>query len=219
MSGGILVEGPGDEDFIKGFLKKIGKQDVEVFPPKHLGGSGNGINNVLGFIPVLINQLRTGIIDKAAIVVDADYTGINGGFSIRRKQITDLLAVDGYAIPVNPPAQAGRGEIFFNSLGQEPIGLFILPDHQNDGMLENFLKTLVVDSPYTAVLEHATATVGALPNVLFNQQLHTAKAEIGTFLAWQRRPPSYASICLLDNIFDASAASAQDFVSWVNKAV
>lgn len=219
MSGGMLVEGPGDADFIIGFLKKIGKHNVAVFPPKHLGGSGNGINNVLAFIPVLINQLRTGVIDKAAIVVDADYTGINGGFLFRRKQITDVLAANGYVIPMNSPAHRGCGEVFFSSGGQEPIGLFIMPDHQSDGMLENFLKTLVVNPPYSAVLEHASVTVGALPNVLFDQRLHTAKAEIGTFLAWQRRPPSYVSACLLDNIFDTSAAGAQDFVKWMNQAL
>jgi hypothetical protein len=216
MSKVILVEGLGDADFITNFTRAIGKGDIEPFPPKNLGRNGNGISNVIAAIPLLLNKILAGDITKAAIVVDADYTGINGGFSVRRTQVAAHLSAAGYMIPVSPTPGAPPGEIFTHPDGRAPVGLYILPNHNNDGMMEDLLKQMVLNSPYDAVLQHAIATVGALPTKLYNPTLHTAKAEVGTFLAWQDKPPAFVGGCVQQGIFQANAPAAQDFLNWIN---
>lgn len=217
MSEVILVEGMGDVDFVTQFLKKIGTLTVEPFPPKPLGGSGNGIGNVIKTIPLLFNKILACDVTKAAIVVDADYTGINGGFIARRAEIAQELKALGYIVPSAPIIGDPPGEVFTHPDGHAPIGLFIMPNHKDDGMLEDLLKDMIVTAPYDAILLHATAVVGALPTKLFNPMIHTAKAEIGTFLAWQKRPPTYTGICVENDIFNAKSPAANIFLSWLKR--
>lgn len=217
MSEVILVEGLGDVDFIDGFMKKIGKAHVTSFPPKPLGGAGNGVSNVISIIPLLINKIIAGDFTKAAIVVDADYTGVNGGFLARRNEIRAKLISSGYSVPQSPLAGAAPGEIFTHPNGHAPIGLFIFPDHQSDGMLEDLLKKMVIDPNQSALMQHAMTVVGNPPAKFFNTQLHTSKAQIGTFLAWQQRPPAFTNVCLSQDIFDVSAPAVTDFLAWINR--
>lgn len=213
----ILVEGTGDQDFIGGLLKEIGKTGVEPFPPRQLGGPSNGINNVIKMIPVLMNLILDGTTTKAAILIDADYTGHNGGFAARRKQVTDLLAIEGYVIPVIPTVNADIGEVFNHPDGRTAIGLFILPNHKDDGMLEDMLAGMVTDEPYRGLLNHAKAVVNSLPITLFNLILHTSKAEVGTFMAWQKKPPAHAGACVRDSIFNANAPASADLLNWIHR--
>lgn len=217
MSEVILVEGVGDVDFVTSFLAKIGKPGVEPFPPKPLGGAGNGISNVMKTIPLLFNKILAGDVTKAAIVIDADYTGVNGGFVARRAEVVQQLTALGYVVPVAPVAGLPPGELFTHPDGHTPIGLFVMPNHSSDGMLEDLLKQMVVDPPHNALLQHAINVVSALPTKLFNVNIHTAKAEIGTFLAWQKRPPAYTGVCVDQDIFRAMSPAANDFLQWLNR--
>lgn len=216
MSEVILVEGLGDVDFLSGFLRKIGKQNVSPFPPKPLGATGNGVSHVISTIPLLINKILAGEITKAAIVVDADYAGVNGGFLARRTEIATRLVAAGYIVPPVPVIGVPPGEIFVHPAGHASIGLFIFPNHKDDGMLEDLLKAMVADPQYAAVLQHAITVVNDPPAKFFNPVLHTAKAEIGTFLAWQQRPPAYTGVCIDKDIFLATSPAANDFSQWIN---
>jgi hypothetical protein len=216
MNSVIVVEGRGDQSFIEGFLAEIGKSAVKPFPPKELklGVWGNGIDNLLKVIPLLINKIRAQDINQAGILVDADFAGENGGFSLRRQQITEALAKEGYAIPL--PEDNSAGELFFHPNELAPIGLFIMPNHKDDGMLEDILKNMVNKNPYIQVLQHAKNVVQALNPKLFNDPLHISKAEIGTFLAWQKRPPADVKICLTNKIFDANTPAAELLKKWID---
>lgn len=44
----------------------------------------------------------------------------------------------------------------------------------------------------------------------------SGKAEIGTFLAWQQRPPAYTGVCIDKDIFLATSPAANDFSQWIN---
>jgi hypothetical protein len=213
----ILTEGLGDKDFIIGLLKKIGKAHVDCFPPKDIGGPSNGIDNVVKVIPLVINKIVAGEASSVAILIDADYTGIeNGGFTSRRKQVTDILANNGYVIPPLTPTTISAGEVFNHPKYSAPIGLFIMPNHKDDGMLEDLLKQLVTQSPHVEILSHAITAVKTLPSTLFNQILHTSKAEVNAFLSWQRKPPARSSACIEHSIFDASSPAISGLIGWVN---
>lgn len=214
MKNNILSEGMGDQDFVIKLLAKIQKSGIECFPPKALGSTGNGVPNVIRMIPVLVNKILSNDISKAAIIVDADYTGINGGFTLRRQQVTTELAKFGFVIhpfdPSKPP-----GEIFYHPT-LEPMGLYIFPNHSDDGMLEDLLKKMVSEQKQVDLLSHAVQSVANLPHKLFNTTLHTSKAEIGAFLSWQHKPPAYTGVCVDEDIFDANAPSCAPFIQWLN---
>lgn len=212
----LLVEGLGDQSFVEGFLSVIGKPDITPFPPKQLGGPSNGVSNVLKVIPLLINQILSGTTSEAGILVDADTTGVNGGFTLRRQEITSALQSAGYTIPAAPLPGTPPGELFTHPAGHASIGLFILPNHRDDGMLEDVLKNMVTSAPYSGLLQHATTVVGALTPKLFNDPLHRSKAEINTFLAWQNPPPAQVRACVTSQIFDATSPAATNLVHWLN---
>jgi hypothetical protein len=213
----ILVEGNGDKYFITGFLGKIGLGNVIACPPKQLDAKSDGIDNLMKIIPLLINKIKELEVSKAAIMIDADYAGHgNGGFHARRQQITDRLALEGYIIDAYDPKTPQAGEIFTHPGGLAQVGLFIMPNHKDDGMLEDMLKNMVTDAPYADVMKHAISTVDALPNKLFDTTLHTSKAEIGTFMAWQRKPPAHAGASVRDNIFDVNATACAGLTAWLN---
>ena len=149
----LLVEGNDDQDFFKAYCELIGKSNVEVIPPKTLDiSSGDGWSNLVKNLPVLLGQIKAGDVEKFGIVLDADYPPNNkGGFSNRFQLVTDKLAEFGYIIPKKPSHKTG--DIFTHSDGLPSIGLWIMPDHQGDGMLEDFVVGMVLDATQISLLK------------------------------------------------------------------
>ncbi len=215
----IVVEGAGDKSFIQGFLRKIGKPDVKPYPPKEIGGTGNGVSNVIKYIDLLISKIEAGEVSEAAILVDADYPESNGGFAARRGEITNKLALTGYVIPPWTSNENPAGEIFhpkseINNL--IPIGLFIMPNHHADGMLEDLLKSMITSEQQSRLLQHAVASTDTLPNKLFNTHLHLSKAEIGSFLAWQKEPSAPIGKAIKEDIFSVDAPGCARLKDWLD---
>ena len=213
MSIAILVEGPGDQDFINSLLKKLGINNVTSFPPSRLSGLGNGISNVIKNIPVLVRELSAGTYASAGILVDADYAGINGGFVSRRQEITDELLANGYSID---GSFAGIGDRFLDGASSLPIGLYVLPDHSNDGMLEDLIKTMVTSTDQVSLLSQACIAVSGVTPKLFRTDIHQSKAEVNTFLAWQKKPPAYFGTLVEENHLDETVPSCGEIIRWIN---
>lgn len=222
----ILVEGAGDKDFILALLAKTGKPHVRVAPPKEAGGKGNGVGNVLATIPLLVADIRTFEVRRAGILVDADHPGEgadagDGGFLARRRQVTARLAAEGYLIPEYDPTSAAAGEVFGHPDGLAPVGLFIFPNHRHDGMLEDMLRGMVSTAPQHArqqeLFGHAAQVVDGLPHKLFDQRLHDSKAKLGTFLAWQAKPPAFAGTMLAGGVFDVDAPACAGLRAWLDR--
>lgn len=90
-----------------------------------------------------------------------------------------------------------------------------MPDHQSDGMLEGFVERLISDTTQVSLLTHAEHSINNLPTTLFNKILHSTKAKVFTWRAWQKRPGTPLSAALQSNILDRSKAI--DFESWLKK--
>lgn len=80
---------------------------VEVYPPAEsdCGVDGNGIDNLLESLPILLKQLSTRQREHLAIVIDADSTINNFGFEARRNQIKAIIESFGYQVPDQTPKQ------------------------------------------------------------------------------------------------------------------
>lgn len=66
-------------------------------------------------------------------------------------------------------------------------------------------------------MQHARTTVAALDPMLFNLQLHGAKAEGNTFLAWQEKPPASMRGAVEKQIFDINAPEGAKLVAWLQR--
>ncbi|MEQ1662542.1 MAG: DUF3226 domain-containing protein [Thiobacillus sp.] len=217
----LLVEGTDDRDFFNAALKQTGLQNVRIEPKTPRDSSDkikrNGVDNLLTALELQINKLFEADGPEAlGVVLDADHkTGdpsCDFGFSVRRNQVVTILARHGWQ-----PALSGlsMGEIFQNSNGLPLIGLWVMPDHQNDGMLEDFVTLLVKGLDQQTLLAHAQHTVSHLPTKLFNPALHTTKANIATWRAWQKPPGTSLSNLIGHGALDLSLSPAAEFIDWL----
>jgi len=212
----LLVEGQDDQYFFQTYSEKVlSNNALEVYPPKAAAPTtGNGWGNLIKNLPILLGELKNGNIDKLGIILDADYPPDNsGGFSERYNKVIEKLKTAGYIIPT--AANAGKGDIFQHSNGLEPIGLWIMPNHQDNGMLENFIESMITSIQQKSLLNHAQKSIDDLPVTLFDKQLHTAKAKIFTWRAWQTEPGLSPNKALNDSLLDLDQTTAANFTRWL----
>lgn len=211
----LLVEGYTDTLLLKALLKKYNIINVDCYPPKDLGSNGNGVSNVIKLLPSLLAKVKTGDFDNFAILVDADYAGVNGGFLQRKQEIEAKLFTEGYSeIPATKIGQFGSEYVCGGFI---PIHLAIAPNHSSDGMIEHLLLQSIPPGPNSVRLIHAIDTVKNIPNKIFNANLHSAKAELATYLAWAKTPGCDAGIAVNDALIDHFSPGLNDLKIWLEK--
>lgn len=189
----ILVEGADDKWFFTALLKRT-QLTANIYPPaeSECGVDGNGIDNLLDSLPILLKQLSTQQLDRLAIVIDADSTANNFGFDARREKIKSIIEASGYQIPDQKPGQY-QGELFEHSRGFPPIGLWIMPNHQHDGMLEDFLLPCIEHTERKEILDIVDSSIADLKSresltpIRFSDT-HESKVRLSTWLDWQKKP-------------------------------
>lgn len=142
--------------------------------------------------------------DAVGVVLDADQN-LAGRWNTVRNQATSI-----FTVPAQLPAE---GLILSNQEGRR-FGVWIMPDNQQHGMLETFLK-LLVPVQRAALWEYAeAATVEARNRGALFSTAHTDKAKMHTWLAWMEPPGQSLGHAIRARILDPSAVHAQNFVSW-----
>lgn len=211
----LLVEGNDDQTFFSAHLNLIGIANVNIRAPKSLdANTGDGWPNLVKNLPILLQQIKAGDVDKFGIVLDADYLpDNNGGFVKRFQLVSEELTKFGYITPSKP--NHNLGEIFIHPDGLPSVGLWIMPDHQSDGMLEGFVESMVSDATQISLLNHAEQSIKSLPATLFNPKLHLTKAKVFTWRAWQKSPGISLSRALKDSILDRS--KSVNFENWLKQ--
>ena len=212
----LVVEGQTDIDFLAALLNKEELFDkVEITPPRHYGFSKDTVTHFPKLINLISKRLHTGQIQNLGIVADADYVS-GGGFDERWKTLTRPLAGYGYRIP-DPPKRKYLGNIFRHPGGLPPVGLWIMPDHKNDGMLEDFIKSIIKHTPEQgALIEYAKRCIDSLPHRLFSPYQET-KATIYSWLAWQKRPGLTLDVTINADLVDMNSRQMQGFKDWLHK--
>jgi hypothetical protein len=189
----LFVEGEDDKSF---FTKIIALTDlnadipnIQVAPPKEFNGKDSK-GGIFERLPFLLEQIKDGTLSKLAIVVDADYDKKEGGgLGCQRTidKIAEIVSVPPYhfALTERPKLQSG-GLLFKSSNGYNTLGLWVMPDNQQDGMLEDFIKDCI-KSDELALFNYAKEVVKNVPNKKFEEH-HHSKAEVATWIAWQKPP-------------------------------
>jgi len=216
--GVLLVEGASDVDFFGALLPSLAlDRPVKICPPRDYGRH-NTVTVVPALVPHLIRQLDTQSITRLAIVVDADHDS-GGGFQPRWDQVTAALRAEGYRCPQRPPREPNQGSLFQHDDGLPAVGLWLLPNHRDNGMLEDLvLATAARVPPQGALLDHAAEAIQGLPHTLFSDH-HRSKALTYSWLSYQARPAIGLSAPLRAGLLDQASPSLRGLCDWLVRAL
>lgn len=165
----LLVEGKNDLHIISALcLHHAIPENFEVIDCE-------GVVKLLGSLSTRLKQSR---LDALAIVVDAD-TDIN----TRWQSLQSKLATAGYTLPNQPPLDG-----FFDNSKKVKLGVWVMPNNQLNGMVEDFIKLLIPQNDQ--LLPIAENVLNDIESKKLNQYklVHKPKALVHTWLAWQAEP-------------------------------
>jgi len=188
----VYVEGYDDAHFLRHFLIATLKRDLPV--NEKAGISWAGDFSRLLRIPNAV-QVQTDF-ERLAIIVDA-----NADPAKRWEQLR--AEVTCAPLPEDPEED---GTILAFPTGRN-IGIWIMPDNSEPGSLESFLSTIrSTEDPQPELWDKASQCIPA--NALFASK-DRPKAELHTWLAWQKEPGPSFKVAFGIGCFDLSHPLAQ----------
>lgn len=218
----LYVEGKNDFHVIKNLLAKYGitskpmppKANRRVSGPIYIDGfgdednyAGQGIESLkVAFKSTLNTDYRLATI---GIVVDA-----NSDPNARWTSIRNIAQNAGQCdFPVTPAQLGHITTLVRTTKPTVRMGVWMMPDNKREGMLEHFVSDMIPSDNF--LWQKAQADVAAIPEAerLF-PPVHTHKAEIHTWLAWQETPGRPLGI---GGYFDHQSLLAGNFVDWIKK--
>jgi hypothetical protein len=146
---------------------------------------GEGFENIIKILPILFKFPNFGDsidINRLGIVIDAD-ADINS----RWASITQILRDNNYDLPLKPETS---GIVTTNSSNIIPVvGVWVMPDNKGKGMIEDFFRYFIPADDL--LLPHINSTIDQLNSDPFSYiPQPRSKAEIRTWLAWQKKSES-----------------------------
>jgi len=199
----LLVEGTDDEHVLKHVCGNRGVGELDQIK------SHGGVDELLESFPVRLKASEDG--DIVGLVIDADTD-----LAPRWQSLRDRLIGVGYGAAPEGPAPDGT------ILDPPPgtllprVGVWIMPDNQTKGILEDFLGFLV--PPESRLFDHVTSSVGTIPEGerRFGDPAEP-KALIHTWLAWQEEPGKPLGTAITARYLDPDVAQVDALVSWLNR--
>jgi len=167
---------------------------------------------VKGDVEKLIRSIPVHVktdVKTIGIVIDADFNIDNQ--RNRWEAIKNKLKNIGYNVPdkLHP-----EGTIIKND--ELPvIGIWVMPDNNSDGMLEDFVTFLVPEDD--KLMPFVDETLIDLEEKGLNKYkgIHRAKARIHTWLAWQESPGTPMGLAITKKYLDIEKEECQIFVKWI----
>jgi hypothetical protein len=196
----LLVEGKNDCHVV---LALCNSHDV----PKTFGiHECEGADGVLKRLNALI--LRPGPPEIIGVVLDADNDGVNA----RWQKIQTKIREHGYLFPTNVRPE---GTILEDNPGKPRIGIWLMPNNEDPGILEDFLLAMAGREGTIAASECvAMAKDKGLTSFREN---HSSKAVIHTYLAWQDEPGKPLGQAVTSHALEPNTHIAVVFVGWLNR--
>lgn len=198
----LLVEGTDDEHVIKAIFGQRSLQNLDKIEPH------GGIEKLLEAFPV---RLKESNIESLGVVIDADTDLL-----ARWKSVHNRLVEAGYKnVPTNSVVTGSIIESPANSLLPR-VGIWIMPDNNTAGKLEDFLRFLVPNN--SLLFKHAQQSIATIPNTdkRFTKNAEP-KALIHTWLAWQREPGKPLGLSITAHFLNHEVPQVDDFVAWLQK--
>jgi hypothetical protein len=198
----LLVEGKDDGYVIAHLLQSY---QINLDHTKIELASKDSVTKLLHELPV---ELKASDLGHLGIVVDADTS-----LADRWRSLQDILNAVGYAGVPTAPQPDGT---IIRQDDLPVVGIWVMPTNTLPGMLEHFMRLLVVPGDALwplaeEVLQRVIAQDRRFP------QNHEMKALIHTWLAWQESPGIPLGLAITLRYFDANASHAQQFIAWIRQ--
>lgn len=219
----LLVEGESDKDFCQQLICTL-KLDVTIEPetPRSLcqQAESDGVDVLRTIaLPLALTRLSKKQITHLAVIIDADSSVHRYGFIKRRAQITTLLEKHGYII-TELQNSISQGEIFSHTKAGIPsVGLWIMPTHSMDGMLEDLLLDNLENPTQQSLLNKVDAAIRDLGDLQAFKETHLSKARLSTLLSWQKKPGMSAGKAYQAKVFDTNPKTSTiiPFTAWLTR--
>jgi hypothetical protein len=199
----LLVEGGDDEHVLKHICGNRGIPHLDEIR------SFGGVDALLESISVRLKASEDA--DIVGVVLDAD-TDLNS----RWQSLRDRLTTVGYLNVPEHPLSDGTIIDPPNDKLLPRVGVWIMPDNQTEGILEDFLRFLV--PPGSNLLTHVESSVDTIPEDERRfSLLAKSKAIIHTWLAWQNEPGKPLGTAITAKFLDPNVAQVDKLVSWLTR--
>jgi hypothetical protein len=198
----LLVEGANDKHVI---LAIQGRRELRFLDKDEITDCQDCEQLISGF-PVRLNESE---ISRLGVVIDADVSLANRWSRLR---ITLLDA--GYLdVPTQP---SERGTIIEPPTGSilPRVGIWLMPDNRNCGILEDFLRFLIPAE--CRLWTHAQTVMTNLPEKPFSP-VAEPKALLHTWLAWQKDPGRPLGQSITAKYLDAGVPQVDVFFEWLRR--
>lgn len=208
----LLSEGPDDRNVLYHLLTyhrlplagRQGREDGRIALEE-----GGGIDGVLKRLRLELKPQDEDVaIARLGVVVDADER-----IEERWQALRDIVLGAGYSqVPARPDPQG----TIIEEPGRIGLGFWLMPDNQLAGSLERFAQLLLPADD--RLWPKASAAVEQLPaeERLFREG-DMLKAQLHTWLAWQREPGRPIGQAINNRYLDPNAPQAQLLVAWLRR--
>ncbi|PDW02350.1 DUF3226 domain-containing protein [Candidatus Viridilinea mediisalina] len=207
----LLVEGSDDSNAVFHLLRRYGLPIAErrrSFPGRLTIEDGNGIERILESLPLRIQtMIGEEPQPRLGLVLDADSYP-----DWRWHALCDRLLRAGYQ--TTPSVPVADGTLLIED-GKPIIGIWMMPDNQLPGALEEFAQLLI--PPNDHLWPRAIQAVQEIPLEDRRFGDNEMKAKMHTWLAWQAEPGKPIGQAITKHYLDPNAAVAQKFVAWVRR--
>ena len=211
----LIVEAESDKSFIQAFLRheKLNLQlNIDVATPQDFESTTYTTKQaVFQQLPRLVKLLETGQVSHIGILVDMDFTDKTDIKSQNLRQISERLNPLGFH--QRQQQNNNSGFYFENSDYDNPIGVWLMPNNQDEGYLETWVK-MAMSSDQQSHFTQIENFIQSLGTSHFKNPVTAMdKARIFTWLSTQTKPTQDLSKSL--ELIAASNPVYQNFKHWL----
>jgi hypothetical protein len=196
MNKKLLVEGKDDEHVV------LALRDKYRIPANFEIVDCKGVEKLIERIPV---TFKTSEIETVGIIIDAD-----DNLQSRWYRLKDILSTIGFDVP---PTLPDTGLILEKD--SQKAGVWIMPNNDANGMLEDFISFLVPSEDKLLPVVHSTLDDIETRQLNKYSITHKSKAVIHTWLAWQKEPGTPMGLSITKRYLSADDATCHTFVHWL----
>ncbi|NHZ71971.1 MAG: hypothetical protein GWP17_02665 [Aquificales bacterium] len=205
----LFVEGRDDQHVVWALCKSHAiVKNFDIKRPIEQAAKADGIDQLFLLFE---KQLRIGVATAVGIMLDA-----NSDLDGRWQNILNCIQKVNlnYQSPDNPDK---TGTIIESPDGYAPrLGIWIMPNNQLSGELEDFVSWLIPDKDELA--PHAENVLTQIEADDLHRYRHKhSKAFVHTWLAWQEQPGMPMGQAITAKALSANSLIAHIFVDWLNR--
>ena len=214
----LLVEGNDDKHVMWNLfgVRNIAECFTVECPKSEIAEEeAGGVEGLLESIPY---WLASSDLERLAIVIDANAVGVGARWQAIRHRLENA-GYDGL-----PAGLSRDGTVFDLSLKPRTprsvrVSIWIMPDNQSNGMLEDFVASMIHDDD--EMLPRVNDFLTSIPQEHRRfSPAHQSKARLHTWLAVSERPGRPMGQAIkAESHLDANHASVEPFLAWIRKAL